>query len=263
MDPEQTCEELRQEFGLKDLRVVDRPDQIGLQFEEHWVLSGNADILRVWYIPARLNRGTIVFSMGSSGEIACYLFLTQILARNGWTVFMYDYRGFGESTGTASLATMHDDLDAVIDWARAVSGRPKVTLMGVSLGTIPSVSAAVKRPDAVNAVILDSPVALSEEIKRFEFLLGGDAASYIEKVDDDLRSEAIISRMYQPALFFVNQADRVTPPESADLLIQRTGGTAQVVRFEGLDHALGPYVETAVYTFNLEIFLSNVWAAAR
>ena len=67
------------------------------------------------------------------------------------------------------------ELEAVLDWTLEYTGREQVTLMGVSLGSIPSVSHAVLRPDDVNAVILDGVISLRIEAERFAYLLANDA----------------------------------------------------------------------------------------
>ena len=135
-DPEVTCEDLRRAFNVEYLPIVDTPDELGVAYEEHW-LPIDDDFLRVWYLPTALDRGTVVLSQGSFGTLPCYLFHARMLAHNGWSVVMYEYRGIGESGGERSVGGLEEDLTTVVDWARAYVEREQVTLFGLSLGAIP------------------------------------------------------------------------------------------------------------------------------
>lgn len=259
LDPSRTCADLRSDFGMEHLPLVDSPTEIGLEFEEHWVSTVDGEVLRVWYLPAELDRGTVVVSPGAAGTVPCYLFTAQLLVESGWSAVLYEYEGFGWSSGEPSLTALCPDLEAVVDWARARTGRRQVTLLGMSLGTIPSVAVAVERPHAVNAVVLDSPVALGTEIGRFGFLLGGRAEDLISVLDPKLRSETIIDEMRQPLLVFSHEWDIVTPPETVDLLFRLAPGPKDLLRFPQHEHARGQFHSTEVYARYLDAFLSEVW----
>ncbi|MCH9013575.1 MAG: alpha/beta fold hydrolase [Proteobacteria bacterium] len=184
--PDQTCDELAGYFGLDFLKTVETPDQLGLDFDEQWAVGRNGNVLHIWQLPATFDRGTVVLSTGAAGDMACYLFPARLLVDNGWSVIMYDYQGFGQSEGSPSLATLTDDLETVVDWSRVLTGRERLTVMGISIGSIPSIAVGVRRPDAVNAVIIDSPVALGAELDRFGFLFGGRGNDIGALIDEDL-----------------------------------------------------------------------------
>jgi fermentation-respiration switch protein FrsA (DUF1100 family) len=257
--PERTCEELREAFEVEHLPVVDYPSEAGMDFEEHTVPTDDGQFLRVWYLPADANRGTVVISPGAVGPMSCYLHTTLLLIQNGWSVVTYEYEGFGGSSGTPSLLTLSPDLETVVDWARARTRHEQLTLLGISLGTIPSVAVAVERPDAVNAVVLDSPVALGVEIERFRDLLGVHTEDVIAVLDPTLVTEVIIDQMHQPLLMFLHEQDDVTPPATIEMLFELAAGPKQLVRFPDLAHARGQYFQTEQFTLHLETFLTEVW----
>lgn len=258
--PEVTCEELRRAFDVEYLPLVDTPDQIGLTYEEHWLPTEGNNRLRVWYLPTNLDRGTVVLSQGALGAMPCYLFHTRMLAHNGWSVVMYEYRGFGGSEGRPDIGAMQADLEAVLDWARAYTGRERVTLMGVSLGAIPSVAVAVNRPEAVNGVVLDSPVVMSAMIRRLEFALRSQTQEFIDRLAPELLTEDLVEYLHQPLLILLGERDRVTTPASVQLIYDRAAGPKQIVRFPGVTHASEPFRDTGTYTYHLEAFLSALWS---
>jgi pimeloyl-ACP methyl ester carboxylesterase len=262
LEPRTTCETLRDDFGLADLPVIRSPLEAGLTVEELWLPVNSSDLVRVWYLPAAAERGTVVLSMGSAGEMACYLYVARLLIDGGWSVVMYEYRGFGLSTGQPSLSTLADDLEQVVQWARERSGHEQVSLMGVSLGTIPSVAVAVRRPEWANGVVLDSPVALGEQLERFWWLLDNPVNALIALLDPELISESIIHRIRDPLLVFAYDRDLLTTPRTVQTLYDRAPQPKQLVRFTGLTHAAGAYFNTAEYVAHLDSFLASVWSSA-
>jgi pimeloyl-ACP methyl ester carboxylesterase len=259
LQPQTTCDELRQDFNLEDLPVVDDPGEVNIRYEEFAVPAWDGEVLRVWYMPVDRPQGLVVVSPGNSGSMACYLFTARLLTDDGWSVVMYDYEGFGGSSGSADLLTLRDDLEAVIDWALAQTGSPQLTLFGMSLGTIPTVAAAVDRPDVVNAVILDSPVALDREIERFAYLVRGRSDRIIAALEPWLVTDNVIGALAPPALVFVHSEDKVTPPSTIELMLRNAHGAVEVVKFEGLGHAAGQFLRTEEYNADLVAFLEQVW----
>lgn len=258
LKPETSCEELRANFGLTYLPVVSTPGELGIPYEETFVPVDDR-FIRLWHLPSPLDRGTVVVSHGSSGGMACYLFVPILLHANGWSVVMYEYAGFGASGGEPSLGTLHRDLEAALDWTLARTGRTQVTLAGISLGSIPSIAVAALRPDEVNALILDSPVVLEEQFERFSPLLAHRPQVFAERLADELRSEKMIVDAPQPILVFMGDGDLLTPPETVDALLALAPGPVTRVTFPELQHALAPYLGTPWYVLHLETFLRGVW----
>ncbi len=259
LQPQITCAQLRESFGVDYLPLVDTPDQIGLRYGEYWVPTEDGALLRVWYLPTRLHRGVVILSGGAAGSLPCYLFHARLLVHDGWTVVMYEYRGFGESSGSADIRKLPTDLQAVLDWTRAQTGRQPVTLMGVSLGSVPSIAVAAARPEAVNGLILDSPVAMGAELQRLDFVLADRTELFIDRLPRNLVSERVISAVHQPLLVLAGQADALTTPASVELLLDRAGGPRSLVLFPGIAHARAVFADTGAYAYAVESFLASIW----
>jgi pimeloyl-ACP methyl ester carboxylesterase len=261
LEPDASCAELRDRFQV-DLPVVDNPAEAGLEYQEFRVPLDDSKGLRVWYLPAESDRGTVIYSMGDAGNMACYLFSADLLTRIGWSVVMYDYEGFGGSDGKASLYALSRDLRAVIDWTRNHTGRDQVTLMGMSLGSIPSIALAVEYPEAVNGVILDSPIGLRSQIFRFGFLVAGQSGPLIDRLSPDMVSEDIISGLKQPLLIFAHGRDFISTLSSVQTLFDRAAGPKELVTYPDLGHAGAQFLATDSYLYYLEDFLTRVWPGA-
>ncbi len=257
--PELTCDELKVEFGVPELTTVPDPSGIDLSYEEHAVATTDGVVLRVWYVPVEPERekGVILLSYGAVGEMACQLLLTRELHRVGWSMVMYDYRGFGGSTGAPSLSTLLSDHAAVFDWALERTGRARLVLVGVSLGTMPAVAAAVDRPRQVQGLVLDGVISLQDQLQRFSFLIAGRVAEYLSLFDPRLRIEDQIGRVRQPIAICIYELDEFIEPALAEQLADRAGGPVTRLEFPGLPHARGPYLETERYFAELGAFLEQ------
>ncbi len=259
LDPEESCFDLQASFDLLHLELAASPDEIGIPYEDWFVPLSAGEELHAWYLPAVQERGTIIVSMGASGSMACYLYIAQLLNANGFSVAMYEYQGFGLSTGEASLATLANDLNTVLDHMRSETGKQSFTLYGISLGTVPSVAVAVARPKLVNGVILDSPLALATEIRRFGAFLGQAAEEIVLALVPALRTDTLIVDVEQPLLIFTHDQDPLTPTSTAQRLYDAASGSKQIVHFPHLSHARGQFFSTREYTAALEAFLAQVW----
>lgn len=258
LDPEKTCAELQEDFRLEYIDLPATPDELGLAWEEYFIESADGTIIRVWYLPSALDRGLVVQSQGASGIMPCYLFVPYLLVQNGWSVVVWDYRGFGGSTGEPDIAEFGTDLQAVVDFGVNLTGHPAATLVGISLGSIPSVDAAVALPDKVNAVVLDSPAAMESQIERLSFALREQTEAFLQVLAPSLLTQSLVADMHQPLLVFLHEYDYITPPRTVQDIYDRAAGEKEIVRFE-LPHARGPYYATGTYEYHLERFLSRVW----
>ncbi len=258
--PEATCEELKVSFGVPHLQTVDVPSEAGIAYEEVMLENISGELIRVWYIPSTLDRGTVILSNGAVGNMACFLYVTHMLRADGWSVVMYDFQGFGGSTGQPSLLSLYGDLDVVLDWTLARTGREQVTLMGVSIGTIPSVAHAVSRPDDVNAIVLDGPISLTVEVAAFAALLGGDISPYMALLGDEALFQAQFPRVRQPTFVFLYGLDEFATAEVFEEITADLPPPMEIIKFPHLPHARGPYLETATYFYQLDRFLASVWS---
>ena len=114
---------------------------------------------RVWPalagIGADPRTATIIYFHGNGGNIANVGWLGQALARRGFNVLLFDYRGYGLSGGTAEDEwDLYLDGEAAFDFLVNEKRSERIVLYGQSLGTaIATETAARKQP---RALILES-----------------------------------------------------------------------------------------------------------
>jgi len=113
-----------------------KPGDLGMAFEEVTLKTSDDVSIAGWYVPHDKPRGTVLFCHGNAGNIAGRLVDIQILHQMGYSVFIFDYRGFGASQGRPTEQGTY--LDAEASWRYLLDVRrespDRVVVFGRSLG---------------------------------------------------------------------------------------------------------------------------------
>ena len=137
-------------------------------------LTVNGHTTHGWYIYApEPARGTLLFSHGNAGTIANRLESAQTFRDLGFNVLLYDYGGYGHSTGRASEARCNADIRAMWDYLTGKRGESpeRIVLFGRSLGGGPTTYLAAQVTPG--AIILESTFRSTIAVARgvFPFFL--------------------------------------------------------------------------------------------
>ena len=132
------------------------PSDIGLDFEDVSLATRDNEVLHGWYIPATDPIGVVLFFHGNAGNISHRLDSIEIFQELNLDVLIFDYRGYGQSSGSASEQGTY--IDAQTAWDYLVNSRGiapgNIVIFGRSLGgAVASWLAARTTP---GAVILES-----------------------------------------------------------------------------------------------------------
>jgi len=117
-------------------KMTGTPEEAGLEFEEVHFRAGDGTALHGWYVPARAARATLLFCHGNGGNISHRLESILIFNGLGLNVFIFDYRGYGLSSGRPSEQGTEQDALAAWHWlAKEKQANPeKLIIFGRSLG---------------------------------------------------------------------------------------------------------------------------------
>ena len=136
-----------------------------LSVEEVWFESGDGEMLYAWYCRAKKPIASAVFCHGNTGNLTNVASIIPHLLDGGVNVFMFDYRGFGRSSGRASLTGVVIDALAAARFHDKI--RPKHVpsiLYGYSLGG--AVAAQLTGRFPFDGLILQSTFTTLPEITR-------------------------------------------------------------------------------------------------
>ena len=132
------------------------PGSIGLDFESISFETTDRVKLSGWFIPGENSRGVILFCHGNAGNISHRLESIQIFHQLGLDVFIFDYRGYGQSEGKPTEPGTYKDAEAAFQYLieeRQVS-QNKVIVFGRSLGG--AVASWLAQSHTPGALILES-----------------------------------------------------------------------------------------------------------
>ncbi len=112
------------------------PCDAGLDYEFVEISTVDGETLHGWFVPAPEATATVLFFHGNAGNISHRMEYLSMFNSLGYNTFIFDYRGYGDSSGTPSEPGTYRDAEAAWDYLikeRNISpGR--IILFGESLG---------------------------------------------------------------------------------------------------------------------------------
>ncbi len=133
------------------------PSEAGLAYEDVSFTAEDGINLHGWFVPGR-GDVTWLWFHGNAGNISSRLGnLKQLHDSLGVNVFLFDYRGYGQSQGTPSEKGIYLDAEAALAYlnSREDVRSDRIVYFGRSLGGAVAVDLAGHRP--AYGLILESP----------------------------------------------------------------------------------------------------------
>ena len=123
------------------------PRAAALAYEEVWLDTSDRERLHAWFVPAPAARGTVLLFHGNAGNISHRIDYLAMLHRLGYSSFLFDYRGYGRSSGRPSEQGTYRDAEAAWQHLTAARGIPprQIALLGESLGAAVAAWLATER----------------------------------------------------------------------------------------------------------------------
>lgn len=252
-------------FALKPDKVYrSHPDSFNLNFESHLVETPDGATLKTWLLkPAQISNGnTLIISYGDAGNMSYWLSQAAILNQRGFTMVLFDYRGFGESSDFAinpnqlyynEFAT---DLKSVIQWTKQHVQSNKLGIWALSMGTIMSTLAT--ETESVDFLIGEGFVSNLNHIKDRLFEL---KQKELELPDNNANYENLIRNIQFPVLLFAGNQDQITTWEDSKRLANQRNNR-KLVRYDG-NHLQGFQVMSQTffgenYVVAMENFIAGI-----
>ncbi len=112
------------------------PSAVGLAFDDVQLETSDNETLAAWFVPAQKEKGVILFAHGNGGNISHRLDSLQIFHELGYSTLIFDYRGYGKSSGTTDEEGTYRDVSAAWQYLTETKGyNPRqIILFGRSLG---------------------------------------------------------------------------------------------------------------------------------
>jgi alpha-beta hydrolase superfamily lysophospholipase len=223
------------------------PELAGGSLEEVFFPSGDGVRLHGWILrPPGPPKGTILFFHGNAENMSTHVNAVLWLVKAGYTVFAFDYRGYGKSGGTPDISGVNRDGVAALDLAFHIQGGEGggVVVLGQSLGGAIAAYAVANSPrkGEMKALIIDSAFAGYRRIVRDKFVAGiitlplAWPASW--SVEDDYSPERWIGSVAPvPVVVIHGTKDPVVPFSHGERLYRLAGEPKGFWKVEGGGHA--------------------------
>jgi len=173
-------------YPVKSFPVT--PDAAGVDYEDLFIDSYDGTKLHGWKLFAEDElRGSILFFHGNGDNVSTQLPATYWLAKAGYDVYVFDYRGYGQSDGVVGLDEIILDMESMIAYTvDQLQEDDGLILMGHSLGGAMSIYA----------------VAHSEHKDRMKTLITVEAFSDYHDIAQEAMSKSWLFWLFQWPLSF-------------------------------------------------------------
>ncbi len=147
-------------------RVYQDPSAAGLAFDEVTLYTDDGVQLQAWWVPCEGAEYTVLFCHGNAGTLAGRVPTAKIWHDLGCNILLFDYRGYGNSTGKPTEQGTYRD--AMAAW-RFLTDKKQISpdaiiLHGRSLGG--AVAARTAAQGQPKALIVESSFTSIENIAR-------------------------------------------------------------------------------------------------
>lgn len=236
---------------LPSRELAATPRDIGLAYESVQFEAADGVRLHGWHVPAPNARATLLFFHGNAGNISHRLDSLRIFHGLGLNVFIFDYRGYGQSEGRPSEEGTQRDASAA--WRHLVETRgeapERIVLFGRSLGAaLAAWLAARERP---GALILESAfISVPELAAELYWWLPARRLARLHYATRDYLAD-----VRAPVLVAHSPDDEIIGYRHGRALFDAAHAPKAFLELEG-DHNMGFLLSGDTYVRGLDAFLS-------
>ncbi len=173
----------------------------------------DADTLNALLFEIPNPKGLVVYYHGNADNLERWGKYAEDFTSRGYNVLMYDYRGFGKSTGNNSEEILLSDAQAMYDYATKISKEENIIIYGRSLGT--GIATYIASRNTAKKLFLETPY----------YSLRSLALHYVKVLPPALfkyqmRTDLWINSVKCPIVIFHGTKDAVVPINSGFKLFE-------------------------------------------
>ena len=233
------------------------PNDVNLEYEDVRIQTSDGLALQGWFIPGKAETGsnvTWLWFHGNGGNIGHRIGeLALAHHRTEANIFIFDYRGYGESEGVPSEKGTYLDSHAVMEylssWSDVDPGR--IVYLGHSLGAAVAVELALTQPPM--AMVLVSPFASVRDMANLT--LPFPPIGWLVRNHYDSISR--IQQLDVPVLVLHGDQDETVPINQGRKLYRAANQPKRFQVLEGAAHNNTFEVAPVQYWGTIEAFLAE------
>ncbi len=148
----------RKQLYLPNPLIYATPESINIFYEDVNFKTPDNQNINGWFIPAKNADVTFLFCPGHSGNLSAQLARVRFFHDLGVNLMMFDYRGYGNSSGWPSEDGFYKDAQTAYDYliSRNDVNADKIVVIGESLGGAVASELCLRRK--AKALVLESSI---------------------------------------------------------------------------------------------------------
>ncbi len=212
--------------------IVQTPAHAGLSHRDVAFQSDDGETLHGWWVDHRGSPvGHVLLCHGNAGNVGDRVMHASLLTAAGFDVLLFDYRGYGRSSGRVSERGTYRDARAAL---RCLGSQPKVdasriVYVGESLGGAVALELALGRPPA--GLVLISTFTSVRDMARVHYRFIPRAV-----VPDAYPSLQRIGELRAPVLLVHGEDDEIVPVSQCRTLFEAATGPKRIRILPGVGH---------------------------
>ena len=213
-------------------------EKSGIELHDISFDTDDGETLDAWFFEREDAVATVVYFGGNGFLMVKSRPLIEAYTTVPVNLLLFDYRGYGQSTGDPTVAGIREDALAAFSFARNLSGEDHpIYVHGHSIGSF--LSAFIADEHDAAGYILESPISDVRSWTRN--MVPWIARIFIRfDIDDEIRSQnntERVERIEKPLLIMGGSNDEITPFRMAESLYEVSPSTDKtLVRITGGSH---------------------------
>ena len=217
-------------FPESDFDLV--PKDLNLNYEDVYFRTEDGKRLHGWLFPLEGEFPVILFSHGNAGNISHRLDNIRLLLEQKLQVFIFDYRGYGKSSGRPSEKGLYKDGLAAYEYLVRERHIPpdQIIPFGRSIGAAIAIEVALKKD--VRSLIIESAFTSTKDMAKTMFLFY--LFSYF--LPANYNNLEKIAHVNVPKLIIHGEGDEIVPFSMGKKLFSASNDPRHFYRIKGAGH---------------------------
>lgn len=220
------------------------PAKINMKYDDVFLSTLSGNKIHGWYFPSTMKetKGTVLFFHGNAENLTSHFLMLRWLPDNGYNYFIFDYPGYGLSTGKPNPQSTVESGIAAAEWLHEKKEKRPLIIYGHSLGGAIAMKAVeeIKASIPVRCVIIDGSFSSYQKMSRrvlsrqwFTWWL--QPVTYVF-VSDQYSPEPIDQISPIPMLFLHGTDDPAVEPVSSQEMFAQAKAPKEIWMIPGGHH---------------------------
>lgn len=247
------------------------PLRAGLLQEEVDFQTSSGDTVHAWWFRSfvKPSKGTIVFFHGNAENITSHFASLAWIPKEGYSYLIFDYPGYGRSSGTPTPKSTIEAGKAAIDWVHGNKDQGPLIIIGQSLGG----NIALKSLLDLNGKFPLKAIVIDCSFPSYQKIAAGKLSqswitwilqplAYV-LISDEYAPKGIQRLAPTPMLVIHGQKDVTVEPEYGDQIYAMAGEPKQMWKIPDGTHGSTFWSHDRVYQKKLVEYLSALDGAGK